>query len=99
MADERECVLVTKKAIFITTRWPRNRSERSCYGDTHAKGQIADIFINRRENRKVADFIDTLYHEFTHAVFGLYVGGTKGRQEERICRTIGDAASKAFKNG
>ena len=89
---------MTRKVITITTRYPRNRTERKIYGETNSDGNVVDIFISTPANRKNTDLLDTVYHELTHAIVKLYKTKLSGRREERLCRAIGKAAVEAFTN-
>lgn len=90
---------MTRKIISITVRPPRTRTEHKRWGETYVDRNIAEVFINQRRNRRPIEHLDTLYHELTHAIIGLYKTRVSSDREEALCRKIGEMAVEAFTNG
>ncbi len=89
---------MTDKVILITTRWPRTKDERKCFGVTNTNGQVSKIFVNKPRNKRPSDLLDTVFHELTHAIVGQYHTRLSRTREEKLCQAVGRLVVEAFKN-
>ncbi len=84
-----------RHVIIIEVRHAREKSEKGVYGRTETTGNTTTIFLNGRQ--AMGEFINTYFHELTHAFN--YVFGFKGtnKAEEDLARLVGNVTEPCFR--
>lgn len=81
--------------VIIVEQRKAKPSEKGLYGSTTFEDGITRIFINSSQSKK--ELLDTLFHEFAHAVMRWHGPRLSKVNEERLARLVGNVVEPCFK--
>lgn len=88
---------MTSKAIFIEWRNSRTKEEKEVYGMTEVNGDVAKIYMRRRQCSR--ELVDTFFHEMTHVFFAFHKKNKHmtDEQEEWLASKLGNVAAELLR--
>ena len=80
---------MTSKVILIEWRNPKSKYEQDKYGWTEVEGDIAKVFIKKKQPSQ--ELVDTFFHEMTHVFLGFHKKSKRmsDKQEEYLATKVG----------
>jgi hypothetical protein len=81
---------VSRSSILVEVCKPRDKEEKALLGTTTQpdKKNFYEIWIDSSQSKD--EFVDTFYHEITHAFIGMYFKNSiPEKVEHRMCELIG----------